>query len=89
MQFVAGDLDLVSMDGPMWKTRRNIFNPDFSSAYLTSLMPEIIKEATVFCDILREKMELNEPFPMKKLTYNLTMDVIVKLVLHVSFVKPL
>ena len=84
MRPIAGDFDLVSMDGPMWKTWRGIFNPGFSSAHLTSLVPEIIREATVFCDILRERAERQEIFPLKKLTDNLTMDIIGKVVLYVN-----
>lgn len=84
MRPIAGDFDLVSMDGPMWKTWRGIFNPGFSSAHLTSLVPEIIKEATGFCDILREKTARQEIFPLKKLTDNLTMDIIGKVVLYVK-----
>lgn len=49
-----------------------------------SLVPEIIKEATMFWDILREKTERKEIFPMKKLTDNLTMDIIGKVVLYVK-----
>ncbi|KAL8943873.1 MAG: hypothetical protein Q9211_000812 [Gyalolechia sp. 1 TL-2023] len=44
--------DIVGMDGPEWKYWRSVFNPGFSANYLMKLVPAIVKETTVFCDIL-------------------------------------
>ena len=34
-----------------------LFNPGFSGGHLTSLMPDFVKEVSIFCDILREHVE--------------------------------
>lgn len=81
MRGIAGTRDLVSMEGQMWKTWRGMFNPGFSGSHLTSLMPEFVKEVTIFCDILREQADEGGMFPMKNVTDNLTIDIIGKIVL--------
>lgn len=73
--------DIVTMEGQMWKRWRNIFNPGFSLAYLTTLVPVIIKETMVLCDILRDLAATDAVFPMKDLTDKWTMDIIGKVVL--------
>lgn len=85
LQPIAGEFDLVTMEGWMWKKWRGIFNPGFSAAHLMSFVPDIVVEVGVFCAILREKMEEKTTFPMKQLTDNLTMDIIGRMVLWVEF----
>ena len=41
--------DVVSMGGQEWKTWRNIFNPGFSASHLMTLVPDVVRETTVFC----------------------------------------
>ncbi|KAL8905085.1 MAG: hypothetical protein Q9207_002859 [Kuettlingeria erythrocarpa] len=78
---LANGKDLVSMDGAEWKYWRNMFNPGFSASHLMTLVPDIVRETTVFCDILQENAEKKDIFRMKALTDNLAMDVIGKVVL--------
>lgn len=78
---IAGEYDLISMEGPLWKKWRGVFNPGFGAAYLTNLIPDIIEEALVFCEILKERAALGAIFQLKPLTDNFTVDVIGKLVL--------
>ncbi|MCJ1345310.1 hypothetical protein MMC31_003517 [Peltigera leucophlebia] len=85
MQPIAGEFDLVTVEGQMWKKWRGIFNPGFSAAHLMSLVPDMIVEVGVFCAILREKMEEKTIFPMKRLTDNLTMDILGRMVLDTAF----
>ena len=33
---LTGKHDLVNMEGQLWKTRRNIFNPGFSATHLAT-----------------------------------------------------
>ena len=73
--------DIVSMDGQEWKTWRNVFNPGFSASHLMTLVPEIVKETTVFCTLLREHAQKRDIFTMKSLTDNLAADVIGRVVL--------
>lgn len=78
---IAGKYDLVTMEGPLWKKWRGVFNPGFGAAYIATLVPEIIAEALVFCDILKGQAASGAIFQLKPLTDNFTVDVIGKLVL--------
>ncbi|KAL8725778.1 MAG: hypothetical protein Q9166_007143 [cf. Caloplaca sp. 2 TL-2023] len=78
---LANGKDIVSMDGPEWKYWRNMFNPGFSASHLMTLLPDIVRETSVFCDLLQDHAEKKGIFRMKDLTDNLAMDVIGKVVL--------
>ena len=78
---IAEGLDIVTMEGDLWKTWRGIFNPGFNATHLMGLTQDIVKETDRFCDILRSHANSHEIFKMKDLTDNLTMDVIGKVVL--------
>lgn len=81
---MTGQFDLVTMEGDMWKTWRNIFNPAFSPGHLMEFVPAIVEETTTFCKILQEHVEKRDIVALKMLTDNLTMDVIGRVVLYVS-----
>lgn len=74
--------DVVSMDGQEWKMWRSIFNPGFSAKHLMTVVPDIVKQTMVFCEVLQEHAEKHDVFQMKRLTDNLAMDVIGKVVLY-------
>lgn len=74
-------LDIVSMNGPLWKKWRGIYNPGFSLNNVMQLVPDIVRETLIFCEILQEHAQKQDIFPMKPLTDNLTIDVIGKIVL--------
>lgn len=78
---LAGKCDLITMEGPLWRKWRGVFNPGFGATYLTALVPEMVEEALVFCEILKKRAELGDLFQLKPLTDNFTVDVIGKLVL--------
>ncbi len=69
------------MDGQEWKYWRSIFNPGFSASHLMTLVPDIVGETKVFCDLLQTHAKEQDVFRMKTLTDNLAMDVIGKVVL--------
>jgi cytochrome P450 len=69
------------MDRQEWKYWRSIFNPGFSAGHLMALVPEIVKETIVFCEVLQDHAIKQDIFPMKTLTDDLAMDVIGKVVL--------
>ncbi len=71
------------MNGPPWRKWRSIYNPGFSINNLAELVPDIVQETLVFCQILQDHAQKKEIFPMKPLTDNLTIDVIGKVVLCV------
>ena len=78
---IAGKYDLITMEGPLLKKWRGVFNPGFGAAHLTALIPQIIEKALVSCDILRERAVSKSLFQLKPLTDNFMVDVIGKLVL--------
>jgi sterigmatocystin biosynthesis cytochrome P450 monooxygenase len=78
---VTGGSDLVTMEGNEWKQWRNIFNPGFSSSHLRSLIPEMLKDVSIFCEILRDLAEKRDIFLMDPLTTRLSLDVISRVTL--------
>lgn len=73
--------DIVTMEGQMWKTWRNIFNPGFSLANLMTLSPVIVQETLVLCDVLQNYAGRRTTVSLKDLTDRWTMDVIGNVVL--------
>ncbi|KAF7863816.1 hypothetical protein EAF04_006781 [Stromatinia cepivora] len=73
---MTGGSDLVSMEGSQWKTWRNIFNPGFSGGHLMTLVPEMMKEISIFCDILRNAAVKSDIILMDPLTTRLSLDMI-------------
>lgn len=87
-QFISpltNGLDILIMEGAVWKKWRAVFNPGFSAAHLMTLVPAIVKETETYCKILDEHVEKNEIFAMKHLTDYLTLDVIGRVVLGTHF----
>jgi sterigmatocystin biosynthesis cytochrome P450 monooxygenase len=78
---MTGGNDLVTMEGKEWKTWRNIFNPGFSSSHLSTLVPEIIEEVSVFCNILNDIAARSEIVLMDPLVTKLSLDVICRVAL--------
>ena len=77
-------LDIVTMEGQMWKTWRGIYNPGFSLSHLMSQIPLIVDETRIFCEILQEHAQKSDIFKLKHLTDNITMDIIGGIVLYVT-----
>ncbi|KAI1204226.1 cytochrome P450 4V3 [Annulohypoxylon truncatum] len=82
MMPLTGNLDMVSSEGQLWKTWRSRFNPSFSPRNLTALLPEIIEEALVFVNGLKDLAGTDgnwgPVFQLEEKTINLTFDVIVR-----------
>ena len=68
--------DLLTMEGPKWKSWRAVFNPGFSAGHLMTLVPGLVEDTLVFCDILRQRAKQGLVSPLEEATTNLTMDVI-------------
>lgn len=81
---LGGDKNLVSMNGPEWKTWRSIFNPGFSAAHLMTLVPGIVDDSLVFCDILARHVEKGDVFRLEEAATRLTVDIIGRVVLYGS-----
>lgn len=80
---LTGESGLITMEGQLWRTWRTIYNPGFSAAHLKTLVPDIVDETVIFCNILREHARSRDIFPLKHATGNLTMDVIGRVVMWV------
>ena len=78
---LAGGQDLVGMDGREWKSWRSVFNPGFSASNIMTLVPGIVEDTMTFCRVLEKHVEKQDIFEMKKLTDNLAMDIIGRVVL--------
>lgn len=78
---ITGGHQLFTTDGPMWKYWRSTFAHGFSSSHIMTIIPELIEEALVFRDILYEKAEEGEKFPLESITTNLAADLVGKFML--------
>lgn len=78
---LTNGLDILSLDGQMWKTWRTIYNPGFNLNHLMTLTPVIVEETSIFCEILRELTQRQEMFRMKDFTDKLAIDVVGNVVL--------
>ena len=74
---LAGEFNLLTMEGEMWKTWQSIFNPGFSTSHLNTLVPEILEETLVFRDLVQQRIDKADIFPLEDLTINLTLDILV------------
>ena len=81
LQPITEGLDIVTMEGDLWKTWRGILNPGFSATHLMSLTCSLVEDIDRFCEILQKRLEDHKTFHMKDLTDNLTMDIIGRVVL--------
>lgn len=75
---VIGGPNLLTMNGPSWKSWRTIFNPAFSMAHMMEQVPEILESVTIFCQKLEEKATSGCVFPLEEIATRLTMDIIIK-----------
>ncbi|KAK6827831.1 hypothetical protein PG987_011172 [Apiospora arundinis] len=78
---VTHGLDLLTMEGLPWKTWRTVFSPGFNLGHLMTLVPGLIEDTEVFCDILHERATSELLAPLHGSTTNLAMDVIGRVVL--------
>lgn len=84
MKNFGGPGNLVGSSGPEWKKWRSIFNPGFSTGHLMTLVPVIVDQCKVYCDIMGKNARESKLFRMEQATTRLTIDIICKLVLDVD-----
>jgi cytochrome P450 len=80
---MVGGQSILTMNNDEWKRWRTLFNPGFSAAHMTKLVPTIVESVQVFCDIMRDNAEQNL-VQLDTLTTRLTMEVIAKVTLYVK-----
>ena len=81
LQPITEGLDIVTMEGQLWKKWRGVFNPGFSASHLMTLTSGIVEETGKFCDRLQKLCDTKEVFTTKSLTDYLALDVIGRVVL--------
>ncbi|KAF6793369.1 cytochrome p450, partial [Colletotrichum sojae] len=76
------NLDLVSMEGDVWKTWRTRLNPAFSQRNVNTLVPGMIRDVEIFADRLRQRAGAGgawgKVFQLEKITTDLSIDVIAR-----------
>jgi cytochrome P450 len=73
---LAGGDSLFTMNGAEWKRSRALFNPGFNASNLLGQMGQIVDEAEVYVQVLREYAVRGEMFSLDEVTLWFTMDVI-------------
>ncbi|TDZ28380.1 putative sterigmatocystin biosynthesis P450 monooxygenase stcS [Colletotrichum spinosum] len=76
---LTDNLDLVSMEGGLWKAWRSRLNPAFSPKNVQSLVPAIIHDVQIFAQVIRRQVGENGSWgpvlQLQELATNLTIDV--------------
>ncbi|MCJ1313402.1 hypothetical protein MMC25_007080 [Agyrium rufum] len=84
MRPMTGGNDLVSLEGVEWKRWRNVFNSGFSSGHLMTLVPDMMKDLSTFCEILRKFSKQPTIVLMDPLTTRLSLDIIGRVALDID-----
>lgn len=72
--------------GEEWKVLRKRFNPGFAPQHLLSLLPAMLRKASIFVDRLGELAKTGDEFSLQRLATDLTLDVIGDLALDTDMV---
>lgn len=73
---LAGRQNLVTMEGPMWKHWRSVFNPGFSASHISSLVPGMVEKVEIFKRKVQEHSDGGGMFFLEEMALNLTIDII-------------
>ncbi|KAL9098914.1 MAG: hypothetical protein Q9163_005510 [Psora crenata] len=77
---IAEGLGIPSMEGDMWRTWRNIFNPAFSVSNIMTMTSSLVAETNEFCAILEKCSQEHKIVRMKDLIDKLVFDLAGRLV---------
>lgn len=73
---LAGDNNLVSVNGETWKKWRRIFNPGFAVGHLMGMVPEIVEDTEEFVKALGKFADSGAVFRLEDIATRFTVDVI-------------
>ncbi len=73
---ITGGPSIFDMPEADWKPWRAIFNRAFSPVHLLSLVPGMVAEAGIYCDVLRQHARDGDMFFLDPMTLRYMMDVI-------------
>ncbi|KAL6705889.1 hypothetical protein ACN47E_006349 [Coniothyrium glycines] len=82
---LAGKLNILTMDGALWKKWRTVFNPGFSIQQVVGQLPAIIDCAEAFIKILDAHAQATRVFRLEEETTKITIDVIGRVVCDHDF----
>ncbi|RAL15138.1 cytochrome P450 [Aspergillus homomorphus CBS 101889] len=72
----TGGWNIFTTNGPEWKRARSLFNPAFSASAVLHHTSQIVEEAQVYVDILREHATKGDTFSLDRMTCSYVMDII-------------
>lgn len=72
---IAGGITMFDGSSEVWKPLRAMFNAGFTSNYVWSLVPAIVREVNVYRKILRQRAQEKEMFFMDPVTLRFMIDV--------------
>ncbi|KIX09882.1 uncharacterized protein Z518_00963 [Rhinocladiella mackenziei CBS 650.93] len=82
---LLGTNNMITAEGPHWKSLRSIFNPGFSASHLITLVPYMVDSSLLFLEILRERAKRNELISLSDYATRLTADIIGKVAMDSDF----
>lgn len=82
---VVGKRNIVTVNGPLWKTLHNMLAPAFSTAHVKNMVGMIAEEVITFRSILHELADSGEVFSLDIISSNLAFDIIGKVTFGHSF----
>ncbi|KAF1838758.1 cytochrome P450 [Decorospora gaudefroyi] len=82
---LAGQWNLVILNGALWKKWRTVFNPGFSVQQVISQVPVIVECTETFVNILDGHASANRLFRVEEETTKLTIDVIGRVICDHDF----
>jgi cytochrome P450 len=81
---IVGPTSLLFTEGEQWKKIRSLFNPGFSLAHLMTLVPSIVDDTMIFCEVLGEHADSGEVRPIETAAAHLTIDIMGHIILDID-----
>ena len=73
---LTGGISIFDAPAAKWKALRVLFSRGFSAGHLMSLVPVMVEETEVYCEILREHAKKGDMFYLDKTNLRFMLDVI-------------
>jgi cytochrome P450 len=73
---LTGGISIFDAPAEKWKSLRNLFNRGFSANHLLSLVPIMVEETEIYCDILRQHAKKGDLFYLDTTNLRFMLDVI-------------
>ena len=81
LRLLTSEHDSLTMEIYMRKKCRGTLDSGFSASHITNLVPSMVREVVIFCDILKDHTQQSNVLMLKKAADNLTLDIVGKVVL--------